>query len=61
MQNSTAPQNPIDAKFGRAINENPHVTFHPITDSDKQNAQNNLQLLIEHTRRAIDPLNDLED
>lgn len=52
-----APQNREDAAAGRAINENPRVTFHPITDADKQTAQEKLQVLIGHSRRELDCLN----
>jgi hypothetical protein len=53
MQPCNAPQNPIDAKAGRAINENPHVTFHPFRD----NSEEQIRALIDRTKREIDPLN----
>jgi hypothetical protein len=57
MQPCNAPQNPIDAQAGRAINQNIPATFRPITDDDKQTAQEKRQSLIANIRREIDPLN----
>jgi len=52
MQNCTAPQNEVDAKAGRAINENPPTVFRPLRDNTEE-----IRTLIERTRREIDPLN----
>jgi hypothetical protein len=60
MQNCTAPQNREDAAAGRAINENPHVVFYPITDADRQTAQDNLRATIAQTIRDLNPLSEDE-
>jgi len=50
-EQSNAPANPLDN--GAPINAAPTKTFYPITDADKQQAQENLRTTIARTIRQL--------
>jgi hypothetical protein len=46
--------NPVDA--GKAFNENPHKTFYPLTDDERQCELVRVEALQDYIRRTLEPL-----
>jgi hypothetical protein len=52
-EKSLAPQNPLDSE---PINYQPTRTFYPITDDDRQVAQDTIRATIARTIKDLNPL-----